>query len=225
MYEFIRGPLAWTSFSIFLFGTLFQVSRFFILSEKKERISIKSRPVHHKKKEDRFSKERIANIISRLRVSILGTHPIMVFVSLLFHVSIFFLPLFLLEHNTLLDVLWGVSFCPHVLSHDTADVITRIIFFCILFFLFRRIFLKRVRAITTFSDFYFLLLTAAPFITGYLAVHNIYDYDTLIVLHILSVELILVSIPFTKLVHMIFFFLNRIWIKSEHDFGSGERVW
>ncbi len=225
MYEFIRGPLAWSCFIIFILGIIFQVSRFFILSEKKERISMKPRPVHHKKKEDRLSREKIAVIISRLRVSILGTHPIMVCMSLIFHVSILILPLFLMEHHTLLEVLWGVSFCPNVLSHNAADVLTKVVLFCILFFLFRRIFLARVRAITSFSDYYFLMLTAVPFVTGYLAVHNILDYDTLIILHILSVELILVSIPFTKFVHMIFFFLNRIWIISEYDFGAGERQW
>jgi hypothetical protein len=45
------------------------------------------------------------------------------------------------------------------------------------------------------------------------------------ILHMLFGELMLITIPFTKLIHMIFFFLNRFLIVNEHTLGKGSRVY
>ncbi len=46
---------------------------------------------------------------------------------------------------------------------------------------------------------------------------------TVIFLHILSGEMMLITIPFTKLGHMIFFFLYRFFIGSEYSFLPGDQ--
>jgi hypothetical protein len=43
--------------------------------------------------------------------------------------------------------------------------------------------------------------------------------------HIISGEAMLILIPFTKLGHMIYFFLYRFFIGSEYSFGQGRRAW
>jgi hypothetical protein len=71
-----------------------------------------------------------------------------------------------------------------------------------------------------------LALASVPFLSGFLAYHQIFDYPTMIMIHMLSGELMLMAIPFTKLSHMIFFFFNRFYVVNEHTLGGrGKRVW
>lgn len=59
-----------------------------------------------------------------------------------------------------------------------------------------------LRFLSTTEDYLVWLLTILPLITGYIAFHRIgMDAPTLLAIHILSVELLLVLFPFTKLMH------------------------
>ncbi len=126
-------------------------------------------------------------------------------------------------HNILLDQSWGFSLLS--LPESIADVLTVVVLVCAAFFLSRRLFLSRVRAISTFYDYLVLLIAVAPFLTGYFAYHQWFDYDTVMTLHILAGEIMLITIPFTKLGHMLFFFLYRFLIGSEYSFARGARAW
>ena len=94
------------------------------------------------------------------------------------------------------------------------------------YFLCRRLFRARVRAIPSAYDYVVLFFATAPFITGFMAYHHFLDYDTVILLHMLAGEIMLMAIPFTKLVHMPFFFINRFVMIHENTFGTGgSRIW
>jgi nitrate reductase gamma subunit len=59
-----------------------------------------------------------------------------------------------------------------------------------------------LRFISTTEDYLVWMLTILPLITGYIAFHRIgLTAPTLLAIHILSVELLLVVFPFTKLMH------------------------
>lgn len=59
-----------------------------------------------------------------------------------------------------------------------------------------------LRFLSTKEDYLVWLLTILPLITGYMAFHRIgMSAPTLLAVHILSVELLLVVFPFTKLMH------------------------
>ena len=83
----------------------------------------------------------------------------------------------------------------------------------------------QVRAITTFNDYFVLLVTVAPFVTGFIAYHQWFDYSTVLTIHIMTGELMLMAITFTKLGHMVFFFLSRFLIGREYCLGRGTRAW
>jgi nitrate reductase gamma subunit len=100
-----------------------------------------------------------------------------------------------------------------------------IVLICGAYFLGRRLFLARVRAISSIYDYVILLIAVAPFLTGFLAYHQWWDYKTVIFLHILTGEIMLITLPFTKLGHMLFFFLYRFFIGSEYSFVRGSRTW
>ena len=68
-------------------------------------------------------------------------------------------------------------------------------------------------------------IAALPFLTGFLAYHQWFTYKTVITLHALTGELMLIAIPFTKLSHMVFFFFVRGFVASEHSVARGDRVW
>jgi nitrate reductase gamma subunit len=61
-----------------------------------------------------------------------------------------------------------------------------------------------LRYISTFNDYSSLVVTMLPFITGFLAfAHYGLAYETMLALHILSISLLLVWFPFSKLFHVI----------------------
>ncbi|MFH2063596.1 MAG: hypothetical protein ABIK15_00180 [Pseudomonadota bacterium] len=223
MYEFIRGPLTWACFFLFIGGMLFQVIRFFLITKKNHPALVTPPPGYNRASRSGISRESLPMLAAKLRVSILGVDPSMTFFTVMFHIGIFLLPVFLSEHNMLMDGLWGVSLCPYVFPELVADIFTGVIMVCMLFFLSRRIFLNHVRSISTIYDYLVILITAMPFATGFLAVHGFFEYRSLIILHVLSADLIMLLLPFSKFVHSAFFFLNRFWIGSEYSFSKGSR--
>ena len=59
-----------------------------------------------------------------------------------------------------------------------------------------------------------------------MCIRDRFDYDTVIVLHILAGEIMLMAVPFTKLVHMPYFFINRFVLVHENTLGAGgNRTW
>lgn len=228
MYDLVRGPLVWVAFIVFIFGTIFQIMRFYQLSRKLGKASVILKP--QKKKEEAAQEPSEPPSIDSFKIwlkgvklTILGISPITITVSTLFHVCLLVTPLFVLGHNDLLDLSWNISLFSF--SETVTDIMTIIFLLCALYFLLRRIFLRRLRAISSCYDYVVLLIAIMPFLTGFLAYHHIYDYQTVMILHMLSGELMLMAIPFTKLIHMIYFFLNRFIIINEHTLCKGSRVY
>jgi nitrate reductase gamma subunit len=228
MYAIVRGPLVWISILVFVLGTAFQVYRFYALTRRKAALTLKPvspPPPGPTPAEPPPAVDEVPlTLVQRLRLSILGTSPVTIAVTSVFHVCLVLLPLFVLGHNVLLDMAWGISFFS--LPESAADALTLVVIAGGLFFLGRRLFYPRVRAITSAYDYVVLALATTPFVTGFLAFHHLFDYDTVIFLHMLSGEIMLLAIPFTKLVHMPFFFINRFVLVHENTFGrGGHRVW
>jgi len=95
-----------------------------------------------------------------------------------------------------------------------ADWMTLIFLAIALFFLLRRIFSADIRLISGFADYLLIIITALPFLTGYFLTHGTLDEigffgDNMPLIHMLSGEIMLILIPFTKLSHFILFFFSR----------------
>lgn len=219
MYNFIHGQLVSIAFVIFILGLIFQFFQFFKLTKKKEWIY----PPGEIKREKKTEGQWVAFCLASLNGTLWKTDPLITVVTLVFHVFLILVPIFLLGHNILLDQSWGLSLWS--LPEPITDILTLVLLICVAFFLGRRLFLSRVRAITSVYDYPILFIVAAPFLTGYFAYHQWFNYDTMMTLHILAGEVMLITIPFTKLGHMLFFFLYRFLIGNEYSFARGERVW
>ena len=69
---------------------------------------------------------------------------------------------------------------------------------------------KVMRYLTNFEDLLTWFVTFLPLVTGYIAFHRIgLTAPSLLAVHILSVELLLVIFPFTKLMHAFTLFIAR----------------
>jgi nitrate reductase gamma subunit len=101
------------------------------------------------------------------------------------------------------------------MSEKTADCLTLLLIVAVIGLALRRFAYPEVRIVTTLYDYLLLAIAVAPFITGYFASHHWFQYETMLIIHVLCGEVMLIAIPFTKLSHMILFFLTRAHIGSE----------
>ena len=143
-------------------------------------------------------------------------NPVFTIVTFLFHICLIVVPIFLFAHVILWKESWDISWW--FLSDSTADMMTLVVIGGCVFFLVRRLVQADVKFLTAPSDFVLLAIVAAPFITGFWTYHQWVGYRVMGILHILSGEIMLAAIPFTRLSHMLFFPFTRGYIGSE--FGA-----
>ena len=208
----------WIAAIVFVVGIGYRVVQLFLLTKKKDKAYCPKNAIREDSPE-----ERKLRAIIFLQNSLLGQHPVMAIVSFVFHVLLFAVPVLTLAHNLLLRESWGIGFFS--LPDGVIDIMTVIVLLGALFFFMRRLVVPRVRAISTLNDHLVLFITAAPFLTGLMAYHQWMDYGTIVTLHILSGELMLIAIPFTKVGHMVFFFFARAFLGSEFSLRRGSREW
>jgi nitrate reductase gamma subunit len=208
----------WAAAIIFLAGVVYRAIQMLLLTRKKERVLCPSRSIREESAEERKLK-----LLVSFQNSLIGKHPVMAIVSSVFHLCLFVAPLFAVGHSLVLYESWGVSFVS--LPDGLIDVLTIVFLAGGIFFLVRRMVLPRVQALSTPYDYLLLFITVAPFLTGFFAYHQWFDYKTVITLHLLAGEAMLIAIPFSKLGHMVFFFFIRIFLGGEFSFWRGNRNW
>jgi nitrate reductase gamma subunit len=213
LYNFVRGPLAWVAFGVFIVGSLYRVISMLKLAKEKDVWVYEYTSMYYAIRSIVHWIIPFANINSRGR-------PIFTIMTFAFHICLLAVPILLLAHVILWDESFDISWWT--LPDGVADVMTIIVVICCGYFAWRRLALPEVKFVTFGADFVILAVVAAPFITGFLAYHQWLGYKFWLILHILSGEIWLAAIPFTRLSHMLFFPLNRAYIGSE--FGAVRHV-
>ena len=85
----------------------------------------------------------------------------------------------------------------------------------------RRIALPEVRILTTGYDYLILVVSAAPFVTGLVARYGLGDYNLWLLVHIVCGEILLIVAPFTKLSHILLFFMSRAQLGMDYGIKRG----
>ena len=212
MYNFITGPLLWFSFVFFFVGCLVRVVLYIKgLDWRLDRVT--------------YTKNVSFGIRGALRSVIFwlipyGTqswrrNPGYTLLFFVFHFALIVTPVFLAAHNIILMERWGFRF--FTLPDGVSDVLTLTVILSAVVLLLRRIALPHVRIITETKDILALLISVTPFVTGFLAYHQIRNPEFWLIVHILSGEVMLIAIPLTKLSHVVHFFCSRIQLGI--DFG------
>jgi len=142
--------------------------------------------------------------------------PIFTVISFTFHICLIAVPIFLTAHNVLWRDSFGAAFPS--LPEVATDIMTVLVIAGGVFFVFRRILSPTVRNVSFKSDFVLVAIVLAPFVTGFMAYHQWFDYEVMLILHIWTGALWLAAIPFTRIVHMLFFVFSRMFMGSE--FGA-----
>jgi nitrate reductase gamma subunit len=206
LYIFVSGPLAWVAFIIFIGGSLFRLINLIILVHRKERFIYSYMSL-------KYSLRSILHWSTPFATENMRQHPALTIVAFAFHICLLLTPIFLLAHVTLVDEAWNVSWWT--LPDGATQIMTLIVIAGCVFFLVRRLVNPEVNYVTSASDYIILAIVAAPFVTGFLAYYQWFEYQIFMILHVLAGEIMLVAIPFTRLSHMIFAPLTRAYMGSE----------
>jgi nitrate reductase gamma subunit len=135
--------------------------------------------------------------ISRIRTSLLFS-----LTSILFHAAILIVPLFLAGHVALWLRSTGLAW--PAIPNALADALTIAAVITAAALVVQRVSAKSTRALSRPHDYVLPPIIALPFVSGYLVMHpgcNPFAYSTVLFIHVMSANLVMVLVPLTKLVH------------------------
>ena len=216
MYEFLTGYMFWLSIGICMIGLIVRFVLYFKgLSWQLDRVAYKQYPA--------LGLKGATRSIIRWLIPF-GTYgwrkqPFMTVIFFGFHIGAVLVPIFLLAHNMFLKE--KIGFSLFTLNPTVADILTWAVVVSAVLFAIRRIALPEVRILTTAYDYFILLISAAPFISGLIARYQIGDYSFWLTVHIFCGEVLLIAIPFTKLSHIALFFASRAQLGMDYGIKRG----
>ncbi len=217
---FARGPLLYFAFAVFCLGVLRQVG--LTLAEL---VRAYGRAGDRVIPFGRLFRQSLGWIfpVHALR----GTRIPYTVASVAFHVGMLVVSVFLSGHVRLIQK--GIGLAWPTLSPGAADVLTLTTLAALFALLSLRIADRAARFLSGFQDWFFLGLPLALMLSGYAVAHpaaNPLPFTITYLVHLLSAELLLILLPFTKLAHVFLFPFTRIsWELGWHFVpGAGERV-
>jgi len=203
LLEFARGPALQIAVAIFVFGTVWRLVALFLLpkkvtpSRKREGASghavgaargILSRFVPHKN----FTRQSLFSVVN----------------GYVFHLGLAIVVFGYAPHILYIDSLLGVSW--PALPSPLIYVVGAITLGSLVAALIRRLANPVQRLISNADDYFSWAVTVAPVLTGLMAAGNVGGaYETILAIHILSFAVLLIWLPFGKLMHTFFFFISR----------------
>lgn len=201
----VRGPGLSIAIGIFLLGVLWRLIEIYSLGRKKDLAA----PRHRRGASGLSTVFRRSlpppGMVKRSPVSYMGGY--------VFHIGLAIVVFLFAPHIKLVEGLIGLSWPS--LPSPVIDAVAVVTLAAMVVVLVDRINKPVKRFLSTFEDYFTWALTFLPLLTGYLAVkHLLLPYTTMLALHILSVELLLIAIPFTKLFHVITLFASR-WYNGD----------
>lgn len=134
--------------------------------------------------------------------------PFDVVVGIVWHVGFLIALLLFVPHIELIDSVLGLAWPG--LPEPIVDAVVAVTIVALVAALIHRIAHPVKKHISTVEDYLMWVVTFLPLITGYLAYHRLINpYPLALGLHIFSVEIFLIVLPFTKLTHIFTAFIAR----------------
>ena len=199
----VRGPALQIATVIFLLGVVVRIGEILMLGRKKNLAEARGsavagglRTIFSRSIPDRGTLQRSTfNVVA----------------GYIFHIGFFVVLLLFAPHILVFQDVLGISW--PALRTPVIDAVTVVTIIALLVVLVHRLLHPVMRFLSRFQDYLVWLVTILPLVTGYLAFHRV-DVATptmLISIHILSVELLMVIFPFTKLMHAFTLFMARYY--------------
>ena len=200
LLDFARGPAMQWALIIFLAGATFRLTGILLFGRKKP-LSPARGNARLEGYKTIFSRFMPHSVFHRR----IGTVHIM---SLAWHIGFIFVVLFFQPHIVFFEGLLGLSW-PGV-ANSIVMPVAGITLVLLALALVRRINHPVLKLLSGVGDFATIIVTALPLITGMLAsAHLGLKYETMLALHLLSISLFLVWVPFSKLMHVVLFLPSR----------------
>jgi nitrate reductase gamma subunit len=126
----------------------------------------------------------------------------------IFHIGLFVAIFGFAPHILMFKDVFGISW-PSIPT-PVVDAVTVVTIITLLVVLVRRMIHPVLKFLSNFGDYLSWLVTFLPLLTGYIAFHRMgLTAPSLLAIHILSVELLLIVFPFTKLMHAFTLVISR----------------
>lgn len=203
LLEFARGPALTFAITVFIAGVVFRIFSLLLMWRTRDSSegSPRQRPV----------------VLAALRELARRMWPFAPYKQrtlfalingYVFHVGLAIIVFFLAAHILFIDDLLGLSW-PN-LPNNVIYAVSVVTLVSLIASLMMRVANPAQRIISTFDDYFSWLVTFLPVLTGIIATSHLgARYETLLGLHILSVALFLVWLPFGKLMHWFLVFVTR----------------
>jgi nitrate reductase gamma subunit len=203
LLEFARGPALQFAITIFVFGVAFRVVSLFLMFRTRDASegSAREKPVFV---------AAVREIIRRLwPQSAYKNRTMFALINgYVMHLGLALVVFALLPHIIFIKDLTGLSWPS--LPNNLIFAVAVITVGSMVIGLVMRFANPAQRIISTFDDYFSWLVTFLPLITGLIATSHLgARYETLLALHLLSVALLLVWLPFGKLMHFFLVFVTR----------------
>ncbi len=135
--------------------------------------------------------------------------------SYIFHIGLLVIIFFFIPHTQLFRDIFGVFWGGW--PNFVIDFFAVLSIAAMIYMLAARFYDPARRILSNLSDYFAWLVTFLPIVTGYMAFHRLgMDYTTMLAVHILSVELLMISLPISKLSHVVTFALARYYTGSNN---------
>ena len=215
IYELVRGPFAWVALIIFVAGSLYRIIAMLVTGKKE--------PALDPSANFKGAVRSILHGLIPFGSTYMRRQPVFAIVTIGFHLCVIILPLFLLAHIVLWYESWQILWWS--LPDLLADLMAVWVILACIYFIGRRWVVPEVKKVTRPSDILLPVIVLLTFLTGFLAYHQWGPYRPIMILHVLTGEILLIAIPFSKLAHMLFFMFSRAYMGAEFGKVLGTREW
>jgi nitrate reductase gamma subunit len=203
----VRGPGLAIALGVFVVGVLWRLIEVFGLGRRKD-----VAPPRHR--------EGASGMHTVLRRSLaphgmLKKSPVNYIAGYVFHIGLGLIVFFGAAHILLIEDLIGLSWPG--LPGGITDLVTVLTMAAMIVLLVDRMIDPVKRFLSRFEDWFTWTITFLPVLTGWMAVqHMLLPYTTMLALHILTAEILLIVLPFSKLFHTFTLFGSRWYNGRAH---------
>jgi len=214
---FARGPLFYAALVVFVAGMLYRLVRILMLGWSKDRIPPKG--------------SKAAGVVKTYAKGLLvwpfipwvkrtfDRNPVIYLAGGLFHLSLFVVVILGTAHMLVWKSLLGFGW--PTLPLPIVDWLAAVGIVAMLVLLIHRIVNPVMKLLTGPAEWTNWALVFLPMVTGYIMTHHLFfRYEVLFSLHMLSVDLLLIYLPFSRIAHFVFYFFSR----TIHGIEFGKRA-
>lgn len=214
LLNWVRGPGLNISVGVFLVGVIWRLIEIYTLGRKPDLSAPRSAAGASGMHTLVRRSVPPPGMLKRSPVSYIGGY--------IFHIGLAVVVFLFAPHIKLIQSLIGLSWPG--LPSQIVDFVAVITLVAMVVMLVDRVTKAVKRYLSTFEDYFTWAVTFLPVLTGYLAVkHLLLPYTAMLALHILSVEILLVVLPFTRLFHAFTAFGSR-WFNGHVNAHKGVPV-